>query len=308
MRTRIAVLAGLMAIVLTPMSIGAWGMDVHRLITTRAISGLPPALKPYFTERGAFITEHSADPDLWRIVGLRGDLGDEDPNHFLDIDGLDDPRPFANVPRDWRAYVAKYGVERANKAGRLPWRTEEIYRLLVARFQDVGKGQPYAADNAAYLSAVLAHYIEDAHQPFHAVASYDGQATNQRGIHARFETELVMRNRLTLKLTPVTIRPIANIKDFVFETIIDSEALVGTVLAADRAATTGREFYDDAYYAAFLKGSRAVLERRLSESASAAASAIVAAWTEAGQPKMPLKIGTRAGGALGAPAPVRIRR
>ena len=108
-----------------------------------------------------------------------------------------------------------------------------------------------------------------------------------------------MRNRLTLKLTPVTIRPIANIKDFVFETIIDSEALVSSILAADRAATTGREFYDDAYYAAFLKGSRAVLERRLSESASAAASAIVAAWTEAGQPKMPVKV---------APAPVRIRR
>ena len=90
-----------------------------------------------------------------------------------------------------------------------------------------------------------------------------------------------------------------DIKDFVFETIIVSESLVGTILAADRAATTGREFYDDAYYAAFLKGSRAVLERRLSDSASAAASVIVAAWTEAGQPKMPAKV---------APTPARIRR
>ena len=86
----------------------------------------------------------------------------------------------------------EYGLERANKMGRLPWRIEEIYRLLVTRFREVGKGTPaYAADNARYLAAVLAHYVEDAHQPFHAVLNYDGQLTGQRGIHSRFETELV---------------------------------------------------------------------------------------------------------------------
>ena len=300
MRAAIAVFLGLVALFFVPVSLDAWGMDVHRWITSRAIEGLPPELKPYFAERSAFIIEHSADPDLWRIVGLKGDLGDEDPNHFLDIDGLDGPRPFAHVPRDWSAYVAKYGVDRTNKAGRLPWRAEEIYNIIVARFKDVAKGgQPYAAENAVYASAVLAHYIEDAHQPFHAVINYDGQATNQRGIHSRFETELVLRNKTTLKLAPVTLRPVSNVKDFVFDRIIESEALVERVLAADKAATTGREFYDDAYYAEFLKGSREILERRLSESASGVASVIVAAWTEAGKPAMPPK----------TPAePVRIRR
>src|SRR6188768_4315634 len=140
---RVIISALFAAIVLSmPLSLGAWGMDVHRLITKRAIENLPADIRPFYLQRIEFISEHAADPDLWRIVGLRGDMGDEDPNHFLDIDGLDDPRPFANVPRDWRAFVAKYGVERANKAGRLPWRAEEVYRLLVARFQDVGKGQP----------------------------------------------------------------------------------------------------------------------------------------------------------------------
>jgi hypothetical protein len=299
MRTRVAVLVVLVVAMLLPTSLGAWGLDVHRLITARAINGLPDALKPYFTERSAFVTEHSADPDLWRVVGVRGELGEEDPNHFLDIDGLDEARPFTNVPRDWRAYVDKYGLDRTTKAGRLPWRAEEIYRLLVVRFQDIAKGQRYAGEDAVYLSAILAHYVEDAHQPFHAVANYDGQATNQRGIHGRFETELVMRNRATLTLTPVTIRPIANIKDFIFDAIIVSEGLAVTILAADRAATEGRELYDDAYYAAFLAGSKTVLERRLSESASGVASAIVAAWTEAGKPAMPIKA---------ASVPARIRR
>jgi len=279
--------------------VSAWGLDVHRWITQRALEGLPAGLKPFFLERSAFIVEHAVDPDLWRVVGLKSDRGDEDPNHFLDIDGLDEPRPFTNVPRDWDRYVAKYGLERANKMGRLPWRVEEVYGRLVTTFRDAAKGQGYAGDNAAYLSAVLAHYIEDAHVPFHAVLNYDGQATNQRGIHSRFESQLVLRNRATLKLARVTIQPIPDVKAFVFQRLVEGEALVQSILDADLAAAKGREFYDDVYFATFLKGARPVVERRLAEAASGVASVITAAWTEAGQPPMPT-------GKLTPPA--RIRR
>jgi hypothetical protein len=183
--------------------------------------------------------------------------------------------------------------------GRLPWRAEELYGRLVGAFRDVGKAQNYAAENAVFLSAVLAHYIEDAHVPFHAVTNYDGQATNQRGIHSRFESQLVMRNQATLKLARVTVHPIPDIKTFVFETLIEGEALVESILGADLAAAKGREFYDDGYFAAFLKGARPVMERRLGEAASGVASVIVAAWTEAGKPVMP----------TATPAsPARIRR
>jgi len=296
-------LVGLVALLVvsglgSPVTVSAWGLDVHRWITQRAIEGLPPELKPFFLARSAFVVEHAVDPDLWRVVGLKGERGDEDPNHFLDIDGLDVPRPFTGVPRGWDEYVAKYGLDRANKMGRLPWRVEEIYNRLVTTFREIPKGG-YAADNAAYLSAVLAHYIEDAHVPFHAVTSYDGQATNQRGIHSRFETQLVLRNRATLKLSRVIVRPVPNVKEFVFEKLVEGEALVEPVLLADRDAAKNREFYDDAYFAAFLKSARPVVERRLSEAASGVASVIVAAWVEAGRPQMPT-------GKAGAP--VRIRR
>ncbi len=293
-----AVVAALL--LLWPISTRAWGLDVHRMITKRAIDGLPAGLRPFFAARAEFISEHSIDPDMWRLLGLKGELGDEDPNHFLDIDGLDDPRPFTNVPRDWDAYVAKYGAERANRVGRVPWRTEEVYAKLVDRFRDAAKNpNGYGAENAAYLSAVIAHYIEDAHQPFHSVTSYDGQATNQRGIHARYENDLVLRNLATLKLAPVVIRPVPSVKDFIFEALISGEALVRSILDADRKAIQGREFYDGVYFATFFKGTRSVLERRLSEAASGVASVIAAAWTEAGKPALPAKR---------APAPVRIRR
>ena len=301
MRRLVAALV-LLLIVAAPASIGAWGLDVHRWITRLAIEGLPADIRPFFLARIDFIAEHSVDPDMWRIVGLKTTRGDEDPNHFLDIDGLDEPRPFKGVPRDWDAYVKRYGEERANRMGRLPWRVEEIYRLLVQRFQDVAKNPNapgYGLENAAYLSAVLAHYVEDAHQPFHGVVSYDGQATNQRGIHSRFETELPLRHRAVLRLTPVKIRPISDVKAFIFEQLVEGESLVTGILDADRASAAGREFYDDAYYASFFKGSRAVLERRLSEAASGVASVIVAAWTEGGKPPLPVKRVT---------SPGRIRR
>ena len=280
-------------------TLSGWGLDVHRWITERALDGLPPELKPFYAARRAFVAEHSIDPDMWRVVNLSGTRGEEDPNHFLDIDGLDEPRPFTKVPRTWEEMLSRYGAERANRAGRLPWQAEDIYKLLVSRFQDVSRNPAsYAAENAAYLSAILAHYIEDAHVPFHAVVSYDGQATNQRGIHSRFETELVLRFRDTWKLAPVEIRPIGNMKDFIFARIVEGEAMVEALLKADRAATTGRTLYDDGYFLEFLKGARETAERRLSDAASAVASAIVAAWKEGGSPAMPVKV-TR------PPAPIR---
>ncbi|HUR19639.1 MAG TPA: hypothetical protein VMZ90_02440, partial [Vicinamibacterales bacterium] len=183
---------------------------------------------------------------------------------------------------------------------RLPWRAEEVYNRLVAAFRDIGKPTaPYAADNARYAMAVLAHYVEDAHQPFHAALNYDGQLTNQRGVHARFETELVLRSEKKLALAPVKPVVISGFRDYIFKTLVDSQALVEGILAADLKAAQGREFYDDAYFDALFKGSRATMERRLSEAASGVASAALSAWTEAGKPALPINP---------ARPPARIRR
>lgn len=288
MRSVLAVVLGA-SVLLTPTVLGAWGMEVHRLITARALDGLPTDLRPFFAARREFIAEHSVDPDLWRVADLRGVLGNEEPNHFLDIDGLDEPRPFTGVPREWEAYVARYGAQKANQMGRVPWRTDEIYKRLVTAFRDIGRGTvTYAGDNARYLTAVIAHYVADAHQPFHAVLNYDGQLTGQRGIHSRFETELVLRNLSTITWAPVTVKPFTDIKEFVFATLVDSESLVAGILDADRRAAEGRTLYDDAYFQRLLVGTRPTLEKRLSDSVSGIVSVVVGAWIEAGRPAMPV--------------------
>lgn len=289
MRAITAVTLGLVVILL-PQPTGAWGMDVHRFITRRAVEQLPADLRPFYVAKVDFISEHSADPDLWRVVGLKGPLGEEDPNHYLDLDALDEPAPFKNVPREWDAFVARYGLDRANKMGRLPWRAEEIYNRLVTTFQDIGKGTaPYAPDNSRYLVAILAHYLEDAHVPFHATANHDGQLTNQRGIHSRFESDLVLRNLSKLTIaTPVAVKPMASIRDFVFDTLVDSQALVAPLLEADRKAALGHEKYDDAYYMSFAPDSLSIAERRINAAVAAVVSAVVSAWEKGGKPKLPV--------------------
>lgn len=288
---RVAVAAAFAAIASWPISTGAWGVEVHRLITGRAIDALPAPLHELYAPYRAFVVEHSVDPDEWRVVGLSGEWGLEDPNHFFDIDVIGDPAPFSNVPRDWPSLVNRLGKERADKIGRLPYRIADMYGRLVTHFKGITAGTAYAADNARYVSAVLAHYVEDANQPLHVAENYDGQLTNQRGLHSRFETQLPLRNWPTLKQRPVQIHPVTDIQAYIFENIIKSDSYVQAVLDADKRAAqglspdaNGRLVYDDGFYARFLRETRLILEDRLSSSADAVASVIVAAWTEAGKP------------------------
>jgi hypothetical protein len=184
--------------------------------------------------------------------------------------------------------VAAFGPDRANKAGRLPWRTEEMFDRLVSTFAQIRPNGPrYAAEDARYLSALLAHYVEDAYQPLHATGNYDGQQSGQRGLHARYETTLVLRNREALRLAPVTISPVPDVRQFVFDAIVLSQSRVATILAADRRAAQGRDLYDDAYFDALFPAARTGLEQQLSDASSAVASLIAQAWEKAGRPALP---------------------
>ena len=88
---------------------------------------------------------------------------------------------------------------------------------------------------------------------------------------------------------PAPIQPIAGVRDFTFATLTDSFTFVEPILAADRAAAHGKEEYDDAYFEAMLEKTRPILEKRISQAITGAASVINAAWVEAGKPPLPLE-------------------
>ncbi len=284
MRGAAAILAVVVLLLGSSIEPFAWGFDVHRFITDRAIDLLPETIRPFYQKHRAFIVERSVDPDLWRNAGW----AEEPPRHFVDLDAYGRP-PFGELPREYDRAVEKYGREFVERNGTLPWRAGEIYGQLRRNFELQKKGVPgYSLENIKFYSALLAHYVEDGHVPFHAVLNYDGQLTGQHGIHSRFETELVLRNLKDLRLAPPAVVPVADARTYLFDVLQTSFPHVETILAADKAAVAGREEYDDAYFGLLYRDTRSIVEQRLSAAISGVASAISGAWEAGGRPVLPL--------------------
>lgn len=261
----------------------AWSFEVHRFIADRAIDRLPEPLRPFFRKHRAQVVEHAIDPDLWRNAGFE----EEPPRHFLDMDAFD-AYPFAGLPHDYDQAVAKFGKDLVRKNGLLPWRTEEIYKKLVDAFANQKAGRFYALENIKFFTSILAHYISDAHVPFHAITNYDGQLTGQGGLHSRFETELFDRYERKLAIRPVPADVSKGPREFVFTTLTESARLTTDILAADKTALGSGEIYDRVYFDRFYASTKPTLERRISESIGAVAAIVTRAWEEGGKPDLPL--------------------
>jgi hypothetical protein len=263
-----------------PAHLGAWGFSGHKFITERAIDLLPPEIRPFFLKFKTTVVEHSIDPDTYRTMGWM----EEPPRHFLDMDAYG-PFPFKDLPHDYAEAVARRGAEFVTKNGVVAWRAQEIYVQLRDAFKQLST-QGYARDNVKLFSSVLAHYTGDSFQPLHAAVNYDGRDTGQIGIHSRFETELFDRYRDKLKIAPAPVMPIPDPREFFFANLADSFSFVDAILASDREAIQGREFYDDAYFAKLYEKSGPIMEKRISGAITGTASLITQAWIDAGKPAL----------------------
>jgi hypothetical protein len=285
MRNASIVATALFVAMLVPAPASAWGTEAHRYIMGRAIDLLPAELKPFFEHYRAEVVIRSVDPDVWRNVGW-----EDDPNHFVDF-GMKElgAYPFADLPREYGAALAKFGQATLNRIGKLPWREEEEFGNLRRAFEGFTRDAPYAPSDTVLFAAVASHYIQDAHQPFHGSVNYDGQLTGNHGIHARFERDLFERFQSRLTVNPASPTPILKVRDAAFDTLLASYQLVDPILEADTDAIASKDTYDDGYFEAFFLRVRPVLERRLADSITATAGVIMGAWQLAGKPVVAIK-------------------
>nr|ALS88978.1 zinc dependent phospholipase C [uncultured bacterium] len=278
---RCVVIGALTALLLAPSTASAWGFEAHRFIVARAIDILPGALRPFFEANRAFIVERSIDPDLWRSAGFT----QEPPNHFLDFDAYG-PYPFKDLPREYGEALKKHGIDKLTQNGLVPWRTQEIAGRLIRGFEALRNNGPYAQSDIRFFSAIIGHYVADAHVPLHAVLNYNGQLTGQTGIHNRWEDELFVRYRQQLVIKPGSLVTIGNERDFIFDTLLESSQQVDRLLAADRKAIADRDVYDDQYFETLFAETRPMLEKRINDAITGVASMITSAWEHAGKPAL----------------------
>jgi hypothetical protein len=282
MRKAVVALCAIALVAAAPSPASAWGFAGHRYIMRRAIDLLPAEMKPFFEHFREEVVARASDPDLWRSVGW-----EDDPNHFVDFgDPLLGPFPFAALPREYGAAIEKFGMTALKRIGLLPWREAEEFGNLRRAFEGFTRSSPYATSDVVLFAGVASHYIQDAHQPFHATNNFDGQLTGNTGIHARFERDLVERFESRLTVNPPRPVAVTNPRDAAFAILLVSYPLVDAILNADKEAIAGKDAYDAEYYEKFFTAVRPTLEQQLAASITATAGVLLGAWQQAGKPTL----------------------
>ena len=88
------------------------------------------------------------------------------------------------VPKRWDEAVAKFGEDTLMAHGIVPWHIDRTFFQLQKAFERAD------LDRIVKLSAELGHYVADAHVPLHTTVNYNGQLTDQVGIHAFWESRI----------------------------------------------------------------------------------------------------------------------
>jgi hypothetical protein len=271
----------------------AWGFFGHKRINRMACFTLPPPMFGFYKRHIDFISDHAVDPDRRRYANAA-----EAPRHYIDIDhyakgGID---PFLYVPREWDMAVAKLTEDTLQAYGIVPWHIQVVYARLIKAFQ---RGD---VDRILYYSADIGHYIADAHVPLHTTENYNGQMTNQHGIHAFWESRIPeisaesydhLVGRAVYVDDPLTAA---------WSAVKASNAALDTVLGFERALSErfpedqkyvfedrGRgsmRFPSQVYTKAYEESMDGMVERRMNASIITLGSFWYSAWVNAGQPDL----------------------
>jgi hypothetical protein len=156
----------------------SWGFLVHRTIHQLAVYQLPEAIQPFFFQNREKLVYDAPRPDQ-----RRNDDSTEATKHFIDFEMYGD-HASTTMPHNWDAAVKKYTRDSLLKYGYVPYHVIYMKDKLTAAFKAGNK------DSILFYAADLGHYIGDAHVPLHTSVNYDGQLTNQKGLHSLWESTI----------------------------------------------------------------------------------------------------------------------
>lgn len=190
------------------------------------------------------------------------------------------------MPRTLEEAQARLGGDYYRR-GVVPWIIQDRWRDLVDAFR--------AGDAAriTFATAILGHYVADAHVPLHTTDNHDGQLTGQRGVHSRWETGLLERYLVAEDLTVLPAQPDKAFFGRPWEWLKASHALIPQLLEDDRAADRTTPFADrgrqrgTAYWMIFWARQGPLVKQQLQLAGQHLGDAILNAWIAAGKPCPP---------------------
>ena len=235
LRRRWAGVVAVLAVVACGAPAGAWFAQGHGQATRAVEPVVRNRLPAFFTAGLDAVVHSSADPDVFKEVGLEPLGRTETPEHYLDFELLEG----ASLPRDRYAFLKLCFDKQLDpvNVGTLPYAiTEATQRLTFAlaehrRWPD----NPYIQRKCLVYAGLLAHYAEDLCQPLHTTVHYDGQADAQgesprSGIHVKVDA---LFGRLSVEpgrvLRGVSVSPYGDVWTAVQREFEASHALVDRV-------------------------------------------------------------------------------
>jgi hypothetical protein len=191
----------ILSIAISPLKAQAWGKRGHALVCSTAAYLLARQPQGQFLKDRSFDLEYYCNvPDLvWKRPTH---YQQEWFNHFMDMEIFDrefkDPemKKAALLKTTREEFAAQHpGV--ADSAGRSFWRIDELM-ARATKITEQLKNKDLAREEKHRLQAdwlvtagAIGHYVGDLSQPLHVTENYDGQLTDQKGVHVWFEDEIV---------------------------------------------------------------------------------------------------------------------
>ena len=220
-RRLITFFAALVAVLLVPAIVFAWGDAGHRIVGEAAALKLPLAAPAFLRNAAKQLAYLNPEPDRWRnrsesSIDPALDRGSQ-PDHFIDMEMVS-PAVLSNAlaARDRYAYFDTLATVKVSPftMGALPFRMLELSQRLREDFRQWRAApdsiKPWIEARIIDDAGILGHYVADGANPAHTSIHYNGWTGNNpngyatdKAFHARFESGFV---RVNVKLGDVLAR------------------------------------------------------------------------------------------------------
>ncbi|MHA8076256.1 zinc dependent phospholipase C family protein [Aquirufa sp. TARAVU-A1A] len=263
-----------------------WGFYAHKKINKLAIFTLPPPLINLYKRHLDEIINYAVLPDQ-----RRHSLDKEAARHYIDLDRYN----IKDIQNEsWENAILKYSEDSLQKHGIVPWNIQTYFRQLKYAF--------IARDTIRIIkiSAELGHYVADAHVPLHTTSNYDGQQTNQVGIHSFWESQIpeLLQEKLDDWIGPAEYIP--NLLRSSWDWVIESHGMLTDLFKGEKIINARvsdshkyklsqkgkrlEKMYTEHYIEAYHKQLDNQVEKRYLASIKHIGSLWYSAWLEAGEP------------------------
>lgn len=283
-------IATIFSVILISGASSTWGFYAHSLINRLAIFSLPEEMIGFYKPHIQYITENAVNPDRRRYA-----VEGEAEKHYIDLDFYGDSA-LQILPKYWNEAVAKYSEDSLRLNGIGPWSAYFTFLNLTKAFE--------TKNSAAILrlSADLGHYIGDLNVPLHTTVNYNGQLTDQVGIHGFWESRVP---ELQAKDYPLWVGQAEYVEKpqlAIWDAVAAAHAQVDSVLMIERELT--KNFSPDQKYSyeernnltvrvysrefteAYALALNSQIERQMKKSIKMVADFWFTAWVNAGQPDL----------------------